>query len=270
MMAMQDSRSLAAWTHVARVWALVIVCASCELMDPSPTGDPPGALADAAAAVDGRIDASDVARDASLDAQRPAVDAVPDFSLDSELDTSSDATAPGDQSVTDDGRDAGDGASSDAVADSSSSDQQGTIDGPDADAKPRSPTCTVDQPCVGGDCIGESCDQAWQCFSHFAPHPCPFDTIPYCGCDGKTYYFPLTCSEVPYEHAGACGDGSNCDEHDVRCTQPPPDCGPDKVPSVVGTCYGPCVDITECRCVFSFECPKRDLYSCRADLRCGL
>jgi hypothetical protein len=267
-MGSEDLTSKRNRTWAARVCVLASLCASCDLFESSPTGDPSHPLQEAGARVDASTDASGVARDASLDASpEAALDAALDFSLDGAPDISGDAPPNDDRSDVEGG---GDMSLDGAMSDITPFDQLAPSDGSDADGKPRSPTCTVDHPCLNGDCVGQSCDQAWECFSHFAPHPCPFETVPYCGCDGKTYYFPVTCSEVPYEHVGACGDGVNCDPGDVRCGQPEPDCGPGKVASVIGTCYGPCVDIGECRCVFSFECPKRDLYSCTAELHCGL
>lgn len=251
------------WTRAVRACAFAIVGAACNMTDPSPAGPPP------TPEDSGRGAEAATGADVSTDARAPLPDAAPDMSLDAAQDMSLDAAQTADRSTAEAGGE-GDGASSDGtMADGAVSDQLGTADAADADGKPRSPSCTVDQPCVNGDCIGQSCDQTWECFSHFAPHPCPFETVPYCGCDGKTYFFPITCAEVPYEHVGACGDGSNCDPADIRCAQPEPDCGPGKVASVVGTCYGPCVDIAQCRCVYSFECPKRDIYSCMPERHCG-
>jgi hypothetical protein len=205
---------------------------------------------------------ADATADRSADAAAdPTIDAASDRSLDgSSADQSSDSSTSDisiDRSLDD--------AADDTTGDVPIADQGGTSD---SDAPPLKATCSVDQPCTGGNCSGTSCDLNWYCFAHFAPHPCPLDIVPYCGCDGKTYYFPATCPEVPYEHAGECGDGVNCDPGDVRCTQQEPDCGTGKVASVVGGCYGPCVPITSCRCVFPFECPQRDKYDCNPDRRC--
>jgi hypothetical protein len=198
-----------------------------------------------------------------------SVDAAADPSNDAESDRSVDA-AGSDQSIDAASSDTSVDRSLDDAADATSEDAPVTDQfvTPDSDGPNLKATCTVDQPCVGGNCQGTSCDQSWFCFSHFAPHPCPLDIIPYCGCDGKTYYFPATCPEVPYEHAGECGDGVNCDPNDVRCMQPEPDCGTGRVASVVGGCYGPCVPITSCRCLFPFECPQRDKYDCNVERRC--
>jgi hypothetical protein len=258
-----------------RLGFIGFICLSCTPTEDAP---PPAGSQDASRDAPGTPDAlgetanddasMDVSSDASIDV--PMIDASPDAradrsvdARDASVDLSVDAPEAPDRSIDDAHAEATDGAMPDATPD-----QLTTPDSADSDGKPRAATCTIDQPCVNGDCIGSSCDRTWECFGHFAPHPCPFETIPYCGCDGKTYFFPVTCPEVPYEHAGACGDGVNCDPNDVRCKQPEPDCGPGRVASVVGTCYGPCVSITQCRCLYAFECPKRDLYTCKPELHC--
>jgi hypothetical protein len=272
-----------------RSWLGVLICAfafgsfSCSDSNPAPgNGSPPVSDAAAETSVDvvqvdvvedvpfadsgdsSRVDAGDNG-DATSDA---ATDVSRDRSSDTAIDRSIDATEADhasdrliDQSV--------DGASVDAVDEPAGDAPPADQSTSDSDAPPLSATCTMDQPCVNGNCQGSSCDKAWYCFAHLAPHPCPLDRIiPYCGCDGKTYYFPLSCPETPYEHAGECGDGVNCDPNDVRCVQPEPDCGPGKVASVVAGCYGPCVPINSCRCLFAFECPHLELNDCNADQRC--
>jgi hypothetical protein len=278
---MMTALNLCTWLHARRRRAsaclLGLICFSCTPTEDTP---PPGVSHDASRDAAGAPDAlgetahddasMDVPSDASID---PPIDTIADAPADRSVDVRDDradvsvdaydATDAADRSIDDVEAEAADRASPDAMMP-----DQFTTDAPDSDGKPRAATCTVDQPCVNGDCIGSSCDRTWECFGHFAPHPCPFETIPYCGCDGKTYFFPITCPEVPYEHAGACGDGVNCDPNDIRCNQPEPDCGPGRVASVVGTCYGPCVPIAQCRCLYAFECPKRDLYTCKPELHC--
>jgi hypothetical protein len=273
MTALNHCTRLEIGRRAALACLLSLVCFSCTPTENTPApGGPPDVARDTTASADRIGDTSvddasadvsiDTSRDASADASAADAD-TRDAAFDLSVDAR-DAADAADRSIDDVDGDAVDGVTIDAVT----PDQFTTTDGPDADGKPRAPTCTVDQPCVNGDCIGSSCDESWECFGHLAPHPCPFETIPYCGCDGKTYFFPLTCPEVPYEHAGACGDGVNCDPNDIRCKQPEPDCGPGRVASVVAGCYGACVPITQCRCLLAFECPKRDLYTCMPDLRC--
>ena len=272
-------------------WGFLVVaaCLSCEATDGTPP--PPSGVPDAqrdVAAVDGPPDRSAdttgdttndmTSGDVSLDA---AVDAR-DASL---SDGASNEATAGDTSSADSRGDS-DGASDDRSLDVNAEDRSadgvtseagdtGTVDdvitdqqGADSDAPISHPTCTVDQPCSNGDCLGTSCDQAWTCFPQFAPHPCPFEIIPYCGCDGKTYYFPVLCPQLPYLHAGECGDGVNCDRNDIRCTQPEPACGPGMFASVVNGCYGACVPLNSCRCIMEQECPGSGLYMCNPLQRC--
>jgi hypothetical protein len=267
------------------LWACVLVTGSfsCSESDSGSNNVPPGREA---STDDVAPDAPSNMSDAPTTDTRPAGDAHSDASIDRAPDRSSDAAIERSIDATDrDQPSDGDDRSADAIdrdvsVDTVSSDQASDGLGGDAvgdqaatsdsDAPPLSATCSVDQPCVNGNCQGLSCDKAWSCFGHFAPHPCPVDiVVPYCGCDGKTYYFPVTCPEVPYEYAGECGDGVNCDPNDVRCAQPEPDCSPGSVASVVAGCYGPCVPINSCRCIFAFECPKRELYDCNAEQRCS-
>ena len=262
-----------------------------------PSNTPPGVDAATEASADAAADSFPSGSDAADSDASSVDDSSSDTSIDATPDRSVDGTnfdrsiddGNSDRSIDDGNSDRSiDDGSSDRSIDDASSDQaiDGTvtdaadattddaiadqIDTRDSDGPILNATCTVDQPCVNGNCQGLSCDKAWFCFGHVAPHPCPIDVIvPYCGCDGKTYYFPVTCPEVPYEYAGECGDGVNCDPNDVRCAQPEPDCGPGRAASVVAGCYGACVPINSCRCIFSFECPKREIYDCNAEQRCA-
>jgi hypothetical protein len=101
-------------------------------------------------------------------------------------------------------------------------------------------------------------------------HPCPGDTVEYCGCDGVTFEALDTCPDRPFEHWGACEDGVNCDPGDLRCTLAEPTCPDGMVASVVKGNYGPCVPFSDCRCEFGWECPQSDKYTCDATAhRCG-
>ena len=127
--------------------------------------------------------------------------------------------------------------------------------------------CTNDTPCTGGlVCVGSSCGDVWQCVA--TTIPCTDDAAPHCGCDGVTFYDSSTCQTQPYAHAGACEDGVSCDARDVLCRALPPDCPMGQVPSISGSCWGPCVDVGECRCAAADECPAD--YACHGtSSRCG-
>jgi hypothetical protein len=272
--------------HVWWAYLVAAACLSCESTEGTP---PPSGVPDAqrdVAAIDATRDRSDDARgDASTDVTLSDVseDAAAD-ARDSSPEGASNDTADGDTSAGDGARSDADGAPEDRSLDIDAEDRSAddvtaeasdstptdgsTADQVDADAPISHPTCTVDQPCSNGECVGTSCDQAWNCFPHLAPHPCPSEIIPYCGCDGKTYYFPILCPQIPYLHAGECGDGVNCDRNDIRCAQAEPDCGAGKVASVVNGCYGACVPINSCRCLMEQECPGSGLYMCNPLQRC--
>jgi hypothetical protein len=129
--------------------------------------------------------------------------------------------------------------------------------------------CTADTPCPRPlICVGGGCDDIWECFSHFEPHhPCPTDLAPYCGCDGVTFYAIRSCPDRPYDRAGRCEDGVNCDPTQLRCSGPEIDCPEGQVPSVVDGHYGPCVPFGLCQCEFVWECPHREKYACDSNLK---
>lgn len=144
----------------------------------------------------------------------------------------------------------------------------------DAGDDPGSPTCSSSVPCDEGmTCSADSCGDPWQCLAHFdetLEHPCAIETIPFCGCDGVTFQASYTCPDRPWLHAGACGDGASCTKEQVRCTDPAPNCAKGQVPSVVNDCWGPCVDVTQCRCLYHWQCPDLAVNSCiEGTFRCG-
>jgi hypothetical protein len=46
---------------------------------------------------------------------------------------------------------------------------------------------------------------------------------------------------------GRCVLDRSCDRTQVSCDMVPPECEPGMIPSVEGSCYGPCIASTECR-----------------------
>jgi hypothetical protein len=143
----------------------------------------------------------------------------------------------------------------------------GPVYQPDADDRM---ACSGSMPCADGLlCFGLSCDERWECVPHYQPHPCPMDSVPYCGCDGVTFHRPNGCVDRPYAHIGECDDGENCDPTDLRCSQQEPDCAPGTLASIVNGMYGSCVPFSSCRCEFLWECPHREKYACdRTTWRC--
>lgn len=60
---------------------------------------------------------------------------------------------------------------------------------------------------------------------------------------------------------GGAGDVS-CDPRKILCKRVAPECGTMEVPSVDGSCYGPCVAISQCACSVAEECPDSNQYTC--------
>ena len=56
--------------------------------------------------------------------------------------------------------------------------------------------------------------------------------------------------------------GYSCDVTKVLCRIATPQCPADQVPSVSGTCYGPCVAIDQCACTSPTDCPMPNNYTC--------
>jgi hypothetical protein len=122
--------------------------------------------------------------------------------------------------------------------------------------------CAGTTGCEGcaGACVGASCDGPWMC----EMRPCTRDIVPWCGCDGRTFFSSSTCPSAPYVHMGECE--VSCDARSVVCLALPPDCARGEVPSVEGACWGPCVPLEECRCDSDAACP---VGACTARGRCG-
>jgi hypothetical protein len=70
---------------------------------------------------------------------------------------------------------------------------------------------------------------------------------------------------------GAAGNTGlvDCDPRKVLCRVLTPECPANEVPSVNGSCYGPCVKVDQCRCSVADECPQPDEYTCWAKQHCG-
>lgn len=127
--------------------------------------------------------------------------------------------------------------------------------------------CTADSPCTGNStCTGGLCSDTWECFSHkphpIKSHPCSENIISFCGCDGATFESPQDCPDRPWDRVGPCEEGYNCDPWKAECDVEPPVCAESELPSVVDGCWGPCVPITSCRCLYFYECGDVYDYSC--------
>jgi len=71
--------------------------------------------------------------------------------------------------------------------------------------------------------------------------------------------------------SGAAGSNAvSCDPREIFCRRLTPVCGANEVPSVEGTCYGPCVPVEACTCAEAAACPQPNTYTCHLDRqRCG-
>lgn len=83
-------------------------------------------------------------------------------------------------------------------------------------------------------------------------------------------------SEVSPEAAGDPGTSepppaaASCDPKQLRCRRAAPVCPEGDVPSISGTCYGPCVPLEQCACRQADDCPNPDSYTCHLYARhCG-
>jgi len=151
----------------------------------------------------------------------------------------------------------------------------GTSDGGTEAGTDDVPQCSSADPCqVGLTCSGQSCGGTWRCLAHYdeppLEHPCAEELVQFCGCDGVTFEASETCPDRPWLHVGACDDGVSCTKDMVECSDPQPDCPAGQAASVNGTCWGPCVDVADCRCLYHWMCPNLEMNTCLfPEYRCG-
>jgi hypothetical protein len=117
-------------------------------------------------------------------------------------------------------------------------------------------------PCSSATCKGvcvaqdqNGCGGVWKCVND--PGVCTTDIAQFCGCDGKTFSSSSSCVANAWSHRGSCEQGVDCDPGKIMCRAATPNCPVGYVPSVVGTCYGPCVRLQECTCKTSDQCPAK-------------
>lgn len=83
----------------------------------------------------------------------------------------------------------------------------------------------------------------------------------------------VTCIRAPCPPLAMCRPDTaavSCDPVKILCRRAAPECPEGQVPSVSGSCYGPCVHIEMCACSREDECPNRDSYSCHKSAgHCG-
>lgn len=73
---------------------------------------------------------------------------------------------------------------------------------------------------------------------------------------------------MPSAGANNAGEGGSpselvaCDPRLIVCKRVAPSCAQGEVPSVEGSCYGPCVPIERCGCDEPADCPDNATYTC--------
>ncbi|MBN1653323.1 MAG: hypothetical protein JXA30_06055 [Deltaproteobacteria bacterium] len=123
----------------------------------------------------------------------------------------------------------------------------------------------------GSDCGAD--DRGGQCKTK--PSICDDIFKPVCGCDGQTYSNACVANSagISVDHTGDCAIATadnDCDHRKVLCKMMEPICPFGQVPSVSGSCYGPCVPIETCVCSTSEQCPDSSQYTCHISAgHCG-
>lgn len=121
--------------------------------------------------------------------------------------------------------------------------------------------CNYEVSAGGLGCDGTIADASGVCQP--TPASCESKAGEVCGCDDHTYTSPCEAHRngVSVAHPGACAKGL-CDHSVIACRRAYPECPQGQVPSVQGTCYGPCVPITDCECGAASDCPEPEQYTC--------
>jgi hypothetical protein len=82
----------------------------------------------------------------------------------------------------------------------------------------------------------------------------------------------VTCIRAPCPPLPMCVAAApvSCDPAKILCKRVAPECPEGQLPSVSGSCYGPCVPVESCTCSKESECPDRDHYTCHLSAgHCG-
>jgi hypothetical protein len=64
--------------------------------------------------------------------------------------------------------------------------------------------CLSGDECASGICEGRGCDDKSQGQCVEARRICPHNRVPFCGCDGKTFFESSACPKRRYRDRGAC------------------------------------------------------------------
>lgn len=61
----------------------------------------------------------------------------------------------------------------------------------------------------------------------------------------------------------------DCTPSKILCRRRAPECPAGEVPSVAGSCFGPCVPIERCACTEAAQCPQPEQHTCWKQQHCG-
>lgn len=80
----------------------------------------------------------------------------------------------------------------------------------------------------------------------------------------------VTCIRAPCPPLPMCVAATSCEPAKILCKRAVPQCPEFQVPSVEGSCYGPCVPVDSCVCSNESQCPNHDSFTCHMSAgRCG-
>jgi len=86
----------------------------------------------------------------------------------------------------------------------------------------------------------------------------------------------VTCIRAPCPPLPMCVEDprpaatNDCDPKKIMCRRALPVCPEGELPSVSGSCYGPCVPAESCACKQADECPNVEAYTCHLSAKhCG-
>lgn len=93
-----------------------------------------------------------------------------------------------------------------------------------------------------------------------------------CAAGERCELVQVTCVRAPCPPVPSCVkiESVSCDPRLILCRRATPECPQWQVPSVSGSCFGPCVPVEQCACDEPADCPDPDHFTChRSAAHCG-
>jgi hypothetical protein len=93
-----------------------------------------------------------------------------------------------------------------------------------------------------------------------------------CAAGERCELVQVTCIRAPCPPQPSCvkAEPTSCDPRQILCRRAPPECPQWHVPSVSGTCFGPCVPLEQCACDEPADCPNPETFTCHMSAaHCG-